>query len=351
MLCWKVALCALLGGIMAFCRVQENTCPDVLLFDLGLENRVVFLQGCPGVDGPQGPPGAPGHEGVQGPTGLTGAPGVFGPPGEDGISGLSGLPGGAGQKGDAGFIGQAGAPGITGDRGDCSIDEPAGLSGPRNCLDVLRRGLALTGWYTIYPDGKKPLTVLCDMETDGGGWIVLQKRNDGSLDFFRDWKSYKKGFGHQKGEFWLGNDNIRRLTATGSFTLRVDVEDFEGNFTYATYSKFYIEEESDKYTLRYGSFAGGTAGDSLELQRNHPFSTKDQKNDQSAGDLESCAQYFKGGWWFEACHLSHLNGEYLKGPQKTKGVGIIWHSFRGSFYSLKSSQLKFRPEELDQFPT
>ena len=53
------------------------------------------------------------------------------------------------------------------------------------------------------------------MENDGGGWTVFQRRINGSVGFYRGWTNYQQGFGSVDGEFWLGLDNIRRLTAAG----------------------------------------------------------------------------------------------------------------------------------------
>ena len=122
--------------------------------------------------------------------------------------------------------------------------------------------------YTINPDGGKPIPALCDMTTAGGGWTVFQRRLDGSIDFFRDWKSYKEGFGSLSGEFWLGNDNLHRLTDANDVMLRVDLEDFEGNITYAQYNTFKVAHEADNYSLTLGEY-NGTAGDSFMFHRYH----------------------------------------------------------------------------------
>ena len=131
-----------------------------------------------------------------------------------------------------------------------------------SCTELLENGFTSSGVYTISPDGGKPIQVLCDMTTDGGGWTVFQRRLDGSVDFYRDWESYKNGFGDLNGEFWLGNDNLHRLTAFDDVTLRVDLEDFEGNKTYAEYTTFKVADEVDKYRLLIGGYSG-TAGESM----------------------------------------------------------------------------------------
>ena len=104
--------------------------------------------------------------------------------------------------------------------------------------------------------------MFCDMTTDSGDWTVFQRPLDGSIDFYLDWESYKNGFGDLNGEFWLGNDNLHRLTATDDVVLRVDLEDFDGNKTYAEYTTFKVAGEADNYRLLIGGYSG-TAGESL----------------------------------------------------------------------------------------
>ena len=108
--------------------------------------------------------------------------------------------------------------------------------------------------YTIKPDNLSAFDVFCDQTTAGGGWTVLQKRLDGSVNFYRYWSDYKHGFGNLNCEFWLGLDNIYRLTTDNM--LRVDLEDFEGNTRYAEYNMFGIMSENDKYKLILGSYSG-----------------------------------------------------------------------------------------------
>lgn len=61
------------------------------------------------------------------------------------------------------------------------------------------------------------------METLGGGWTTIQRRKSGLVSFYRDWKQYKEGFGSVRGDFWLGNENIHRLSRQPT-RLRVELE-------------------------------------------------------------------------------------------------------------------------------
>ncbi|KAL9982287.1 hypothetical protein ACROYT_G004313 [Oculina patagonica] len=224
------------------------------------------------------------------------------------------------------------------------IDGYAGIPcKPKSCSRLLQDGVLSSGIYTIYPDGVRPVQVLCDMTTDGGGWTVFQRRLDGSVDFYLGWESYKNGFGDMNGEFWLGNDNLHRLTAADDVMLRVDLEDFDGDIRYAKYTTFKVADEGDKYRLLIGGYSG-TAGDSMyeniRSTNGMQFSTKDNDNDAVGG---SCALLYKGAWWYEACHGSNLNGLYHGGHHASHADGVNWYTWRGHYYSLKRTEMKLRP--------
>ncbi|XP_074916645.1 ficolin-2-like isoform X2 [Chelonoidis abingdonii] len=298
-------LLSLLCLAAAVCQAWD-TCPDVSLVGFNSTDKLSILQGCPGIPGATGPRGDPGNAGMRGQRGPRGIPGKVG------------------------LTGPKGAPG----------EPQICLTGAKNCKELLARGKTMSGWYTIYPHDCNAMTVLCDMDTDGGGWIVFQRRVDGSVDFYNDWNSYKRGFGSRLSEFWLGNDNIHLLSFLGSQELRIDLRDFDNNYEFALFSSFRVAGETSKYMLFIGSFVNGTAGDSLTDHNGMMFSTHDQDNDVSE---TNCAAAYKGAWWYRECHMSNLNGLYLKGPHETYANGVNWMTGKGHWYSYKRAEMKMRP--------
>ncbi|KAL7741542.1 hypothetical protein ACLKA6_019317 [Drosophila palustris] len=157
---------------------------------------------------------------------------------------------------------------------------------------------------------------------------------DGSVEFYRKWDVYKKGFGDLDGEFFLGLDKIHALTAMHSQELLVVLEDFEGNVTFETYEKFAIGDEDEQYVLHTLGRAHGTAGDSLRVLHGSKFSSYDRDNDRAS---VNCAEVYTGAWWYKNCTDSNLAGKYNK--------GVIWSTFRGVFYSLKRALMMIRPRK------
>ena len=125
----------------------------------------------------------------------------------------------------------------------------------KNCAEVYKAGKRISGVYTIDPENAGAFDVFCDQTTGGGGWTVFQKRLDGSVEFYRGWDDYKRGFGNLNGEFWLGLDKIHRLTKQRS-RLRVDLEDTTGKTAYAEYDFFGVASEKSKYKLSLGTYSG-----------------------------------------------------------------------------------------------
>ena len=202
-------------------------------------------------------------------------------------------------------------------------------------MDLLEKDFRQEGAYFIDPDNQGPFQVFCDQTTNGGGWVVFQKRFDGSEDFYRNWSEYKNGFGRLDGEFWLGNDKIHRLTNRHQ-ELLIELEDFHNNTAHAQYDYFSVGSEEDWYELHLGAYSGNT-GNSLNYHNNMKFSTIDKDNDLSK---ENCSHIKLGGWWYEECAAVNLNGKYTDNWEPIKS-NVNWRSFTGS-YPLKSTSMKAR---------
>ncbi|KAI6076003.1 Fibrinogen C domain-containing protein 1 [Aix galericulata] len=223
----------------------------------------------------------------------------------------------------------------------------------------------------------------------GWGGQVFQRREDGSVNFFRGWEAYRDGFGKLTGEHWLGLKRIHVLTIQGTYELRIDLEDFDNGTAFAHYGSFgvgifSVDPEEDGYPVSIADYSGtagrvlGTrrvspsapygigephggggvwdpqgegweepftapfplAGDSFLKHNGMKFTTKDLDNDHSENN---CASFYHGAWWYRNCHTSNLNGQYLKGHHSSYADGIEWSSWTGWQYSLKFTEMKIRP--------
>ncbi|KAH9505289.1 Ficolin-2 [Bulinus truncatus] len=177
---------------------------------------------------------------------------------------------------------------------------------------------------------------LCDTKSDGGGWIVFQRRVDRDLSFSRNWTEYKEGFGSLCGDHWLGNDNIHEITKQGRYELRIDME-YKTRRYYVQYTDFYIENEAQKYKLHFKNFKGDTT-DGLKFHNDQTFATQQMDSDPRTALL--CPHRFTTGWWYNICHQSNLNGQFNSTQAGVEGV--YWEGLTAGHDSLTSVEMKMR---------
>ncbi|XP_073830215.1 angiopoietin-related protein 6-like [Musca autumnalis] len=168
-------------------------------------------------------------------------------------------------------------------------------------------------------------------------WTTVLRRQDGSVNFYRNWEEYKVGFGNPpEGEFFIGLENLYRLTKNSTQELMIVLKDWNNEMRYAFYDYFKIGSEKEYYGLKLLGPYSGDAGDALRIHHGKNFSTFDQWNDT----IENCAIRWKGAWWYGACYESHLTGPYRPSADFIQ-PGVGWLKWK-SDYSLKYAEMKIR---------
>ena len=216
-----------------------------------------------------------------------------------------------------------------------------------DCSDV--PSYMASGVYTLRPKKEQhDVKAYCDMDKDGGGWTVVIRRNstNDQRDFYRDWDSYKSGFGNLKEEFYWGNEYMWMLTSHQDrrYQVHILLEDWDGSSRYALYQNFRIKSESDNYRLRLGAYSGD-AGDSFSLNHNSSFSTYDKDNDSCSSDMDCVAEH-TAAWWHACCADCQLTGKYYDGGHSESIYdGITWWNWKKSSYSMKAAVMKIKPSD------
>ncbi|XP_066911134.1 microfibril-associated glycoprotein 4-like [Clytia hemisphaerica] len=212
----------------------------------------------------------------------------------------------------------------------------------KDCDSWLQSGYKTSGVYEITFD-ERLQDVYCEMDvTKNKGWIIIQKRFDGSVDFDRLWTDYKNGFGNVEGEYWLGLENIHKLTDGRHMNIKLEAHSFQGQSQFAVYKNFSIENEANFYRLHAGVFDRGFVSDpdNWLIGDNMEFSTVDKDRDIYQSH---CAANFPSGWWHKSCFLMNFNGVYRQTEVTPSfAQGIVWKSWIEWEKSLKSVSMAVR---------
>ena len=185
----------------------------------------------------------------------------------------------------------------------------------------------MSGIYEINIPEIGSSRVFCDMQIDGGGWIMIQRRFGLDTSFSRTWDEYKHGFNYfNYGDFWLGLEKLHRLASPDkNAVLRIDITSLDHAMLWAVYKTFQVAGESEGYRLYIDNFDAekSNMANSFLSPDVGVFVTYDRDN--GAG-LSTVAQKQQGGWWANGLGVNNLNAA---GPANDSKSDWIWSGVHG----------------------
>ncbi|CAN8016396.1 unnamed protein product, partial [Ixodes persulcatus] len=101
----------------------------------------------------------------------------------------------------------------------------------------------------------------------------------------------------------------------------IELRNETGESLVANYKIFKVASQANLYKMTVGGYSGPSDSDSFISTNGINFSTFDSDNDNRN---INCAMTYKGGWWYDDCHYSNLNGLNLNGPHTSYADGIEW---------------------------
>ena len=206
-----------------------------------------------------------------------------------------------------------------------------------DCKDAYAKGERRSGIYEINPDGGTPFEVYCKMNNDTitgtpPGVTMILRRKDGSVNFNVNANSYRSLVGNLNGEFFIGGDNLARLTS-GTKKLAVILYPWEPDYNvgWAHYSTFRIATWSDRFRMTVTGVYDTNIGDVMATQNGDDLRTHDY-------DHSSCVNKYGPNWTANnPCHSFNPLGNYYYGFNSygAKGVTYSGHA-SGHSYSYRA---------------
>ncbi|KRZ50091.1 O-phosphoseryl-tRNA(Sec) selenium transferase [Trichinella nativa] len=229
----------------------------------------------------------------------------------------------------------------------------------RDCYDVQKQQLPLLpgGFFMVDVPCSACLAcgigklgcskmVRCDLETDGGGWTIIQRRENPLVDFNGNWAEYRDGFGDEN-DFWIGNEYLHQISnyrlRNGGLKLCVELLDDGNEIHVDCWTHFYVASEYERYLLLLGIYKGSSKYDNFLTSRGRVFATYD--NDNSAMPVIQCASYWQTGWWMNLqCRPEGTLNLPLQSSLNTPYIeGIFWRTRNQGLKHIVKTVMRIRP--------